>query len=390
MIQISAGGSLNDVLRKFGSLEALFNFDGDAPVRVFSRRVLFFFPSSNTLCFTFTDGWMILEQRKAMGYFKLTGVLLFLARLFHAASSEGGCLVRGCDPYFSGFAAWLTGALLGLPYCVSIHSDYDLRYKLDGAKGAPTIFRSRKLAKMLERFTLTHADMVLPIRQSLADKAVELGVALDRIRIIPHGVDFEPFRFPLDKTKLGALGKENRKIISFAGRLSKENYVDDIIAAARMLSAARNDFVIVMAGGGSEEERLRRVVRQDELLSSSVTLKGFMPRDEVFELRKASAIGLALMGGFSLIEACAAGRPVVAYDVEWHNELVIDGETGFLVKEGDIEGLARAVSFLLDNPAEADRIGGAAHRLAFERHDIQATSVIKRKAYEELLAFCPK
>jgi len=39
------------------------------------------------------------------------------------------------------------------------------------------------------------------------------------------------------------------------------------------------------------------------------------------------------MGGFSLIEAYAAGRPVVSYDVEWHSELVKNNETGFLIPE---------------------------------------------------------
>ena len=65
------------------------------------------------------------------------------------------------------------------------------------------------------------------------------------------------------------------------------------------------------------------------------------------------------MGGFSLIESCAAGSPAIAYDVEWHGELVRDGETGFLLAEGDAAGLVAAVERLLDDEALAARLGAA-------------------------------
>ena len=114
-------------------------------------------------------------------------------------------------------------------------------------------------------------------------------------------------------------------------------------------------------------------------------LPGFLSREEVIDLRRSSTVNLCLMAGFSLIEACAAGRPVISYDVEWHYELVKDRETGFLIKEHDIEGLVKSVSFLLDHPDEVTRMGQNARALAFERHDIENTSRIKCLCYEEIL-----
>jgi len=91
------------------------------------------------------------------------------------------------------------------------------------------------------------------------------------------------------------------------------------------------------------------------------------------------------MGGYSLIEACAAGSPVVAYDVEWHSELVQTGKTGQLVREHDILGLTQAVDTLLTYPDEAKAMGATAKQWAFERHDIRKTSLVKRECYNQLL-----
>ncbi len=140
-----------------------------------------------------------------------------------------------------------------------------------------------------------------------------------------------------------------------------------------------------MAGGGAEKDRLKKLVANDKDLNRVIRLVGFQSREVCLDLRRASAVSLCLMAGFSLIEACAAGHPVVAYDVEWHSELVKNDETGFLVREHDIDGLVKSVSYLLDNPEKALQMGENAQAFAFDRHDINKTSAIKRQYYQELL-----
>ena len=91
------------------------------------------------------------------------------------------------------------------------------------------------------------------------------------------------------------------------------------------------------------------------------------------------------MGGFSLIEACAAGRPFVSYDVEWHHELVVNGVTGRLLPEHDTMGVADALAALLEDQALADRLGEGACRLVHSRYSLQHTQKIKRQVYGEML-----
>ena len=313
----------------------------------------------------------------------LLNVIIKLAKLVRRERID---LIRGVDPYWCGLIAWICSKLTGVPFCISIHADYDKCYALTGRGISITILGSRKLAKFLEHAVLSRANLVMPIRESLARMALQNGANPNKVRVIPHGIDTSPFKRPPKIDIFGRFGlQRGRKIISFVGRLVDENYVDDILLLIAKLLEKRNDFILIMAGGGPKEQIYRKRLAQNSELNNAIRLIGFQPNDIVIELRRASTVNLCLMAGFSLIESCAAGRPVVSYDVEWHYELVRNNETGFLIPEHDINGLVESVSYLLDCPDEADRMGRAAQALVLEKHDISKTSVVKHRCYEKML-----
>ena len=72
----------------------------------------------------------------------------------------------------------------------------------------------------------------------------------------------------------------------------------------------------------------------------------------------------------SILEAMAAGLPVVASDVGGVSEAVVDGETGLLVPAGDADALAAAVGRLLADADERRRLGERGHAVARERFDV--------------------
>jgi glycosyltransferase involved in cell wall biosynthesis len=307
------------------------------------------------------------------------------------AKTHGVDLVRGNDPYWTGLFALIAARLCRLPFCVSIHTDYRKSIELDRSIAISSVLGSHRLAGVLERFVLSRADMVMPIRESLRARAVEQGARRDRIRVIPHGIDLSPFDAPPAhdvRSRFDLRGTE--RIVSFVGRLSRDNYIGEVLDAVRKLGGQRSDFALVVAGGGKEEAAVRQRVAEDSVLRERVRLVGFQPRQVCLDLRRASAVSLCLKAGFSLIEACAAGRPVVAYDVEWHSELVRDGDTGFLVREHDVDGVVRALGWLLDHPDDGERMGRAARALAFQRHDVARTSATKVQWYSELLSQGPR
>jgi len=306
----------------------------------------------------------------------IVNALIFLVKTEHID------MIRATDPFWCGFYAWVVSKLTHIPYCISIHADYNKRYRLAGRKGGiPLLF------KILEKFVLPRAQLVMPIRESLGQKLLDKGVNRERIRVIPHGISTHDFmRGDVENIKESFGIPSDKKLLSFVGRLAKDNYVYDLIELARRLSETRSDFVILLVGDGLERGRLEELIQKYHL-SSFVMFPGFQPKERVISIRRQSLIALSLMGGFSLIEACAAGCPIISYDVEWHYELVENGRTGFLVKENNLEALTHAVSYLLDHPAEAEEMGVRAQKLAFSRHDISKTSEMKKNYYRELLQY---
>ena len=171
-------------------------------------------------------------------------------------------LIRATEPTLCGIVAWAVSRLTGIPYCLSLHADYDKRFELDGARGAPTLFGGRALVRTLERFTLRGAVRVMPIRESLMRYALDRGVDAWKIRVIPHGIDLRSFSCPPVVDVRELLGVPSSKVlIVLAGRLSPENYLYDMLDAERRLAETRDDFVLVLAGGGVlEQEEVAQVV----------------------------------------------------------------------------------------------------------------------------------
>ena len=86
----------------------------------------------------------------------------------------------------------------------------------------------------------------------------------------------------------------------------------------------------------------------------------------------------------TVIEAAAAGRPVVATAVDGTPEVVRDGETGYLVPPADPPALARALLAMLGDPDAAARMGRQAHRWAHERFDVEAHVEATARVYREV------
>ena len=114
-----------------------------------------------------------------------------------------------------------------------------------------------------------------------------------------------------------------------------------------------------------------------------ILLLGFVDSQEVRNLRQLSYINLSLMGGFSLIECCASGRPTISYEVEWHSELIENERTGYLVKENDYQEVCRIIKKLINMPKEALILGEKAKKIAFHKHNYSQNKNKRIQIYQK-------
>lgn len=307
-------------------------------------------------------------------------VFSMIFRLLAVIRAEKIQVIRATDPYLMGLIAWMLGGLARIPFCVSIHIDYEKSFILNPQRGVKKILR--KYSRWAPEFVFKRADLVMPIRTNYKLQ-IPKSIKDEKIKVIPHGIPFD-FQVHEDLRKKWKIPAD-KKIISFVGRLSQENFIVDMLSMVERLSVLRDDFLLVIMGGGEMEAEMKLWLARRPTIAHHILMLGFQPNAMGRSLRHISQLNLCLFGGFSLLEACAAARPIVAYDVDWHDELVKNHMTGFLVKEHDVNGVVAAVQYLLDHPEEATQMGERARDLAREYHDVLKTTKIKQDCYQRLL-----
>lgn len=220
------------------------------------------------------------------------------------------------------------------------------------------------------------SSVVVPVSEDCAREALSSeGVSPRKIRVIHNGVDVETLT-PGDRFTRAP----GSRAVS-VGRLAEVKDYPTLLRAARQVSDALPAFRLDLVGDGPERASLERL-RSELDLDRQVTLLGErhdvpmrLQAADVFVLSSTSE-GLSL----GLLEALAAGLPIVATQVGGNAEIVTDGETGRLVPPENPGALAAALLDLLTDPARLSAMGRAARHRAEERFDL--SKVVAR--YESL------
>jgi colanic acid/amylovoran biosynthesis glycosyltransferase len=194
----------------------------------------------------------------------------------------------------------------------------------------------------------------------------------DRIHRIYNGLDLTPFK--------RADFSSTPPLIMAVGRLIAKKGFADLIRVCRLLRDRGKVFRCEIIGEGPLEQELREQIAQLHL-QDCVELPGTKPQHEIREhLAAASAFVLPSVvdpdGGMDnlptvIMEAMAAGLPVVSTSVGGIPEMVIPNETGFLVQPGDVAALAGAIERLLDDTGLARRFGERGFQRASELFSIE-------------------
>jgi glycosyltransferase involved in cell wall biosynthesis len=204
-----------------------------------------------------------------------------------------------------------------------------------------------------------------------------------KIEVIRNAVETDPFRRVVDpRLRLELAGGRDRPVVLTVARLDRQKGHPYLLEAAARVPDAR----FVLAGAGPERGALE--ARATALgLGDRVAFLGH--RADVPELLAASDVVVlpSLYEGLplSLLEAMAAGKPVVASAIPGNDEAVRDGETGLLVPPRDPDALAAAIRTIIGYPALAGRLGAAARASVEERFSLTSMVDSVVAIYEDLL-----
>jgi glycosyltransferase involved in cell wall biosynthesis len=230
-------------------------------------------------------------------------------------------------------------------------------------------------------------DAIVAISDGVKKALVESGVNEGAIRVIPSGIDFAPFGGSFDRSATRArLGIRPEQVLAIqVAALAPHKSQTTLLQAAALLGARSPRLVVWIAGEGG----LRDTLAEEHALlnlGDRVRFLGF--REDIPDLLRAAdlfVLSSYLEGlGTSVLDAMAAGLPVVATRVGGVPEIVKDEETGILVPPRDPEALAQAMARLADDPGMRERFGskGRSHARNF---DADRTAQRTRDLYLEVL-----
>jgi glycosyltransferase involved in cell wall biosynthesis len=225
----------------------------------------------------------------------------------------------------------------------------------------------------LDRWSLPGAYRVVTVCQPFADKIASFGVARDRISILHNGV--KPFVAPAAEEVQRArheIGLEDHEaMILSVGRLSYEKGHADLVRAAARLAGmpGTSPFRVVIVGDGPERATLTKLAAHVGL-DKSITFAGFQRDTRPYYALAAVVVVPSHSEGSPnvVLEAMAAGLPIVANRVGGVPEIIEDGVTGLLVESRNPEAMAKTIFQLLSNTDLRSRLGSAARAKAESAH----------------------
>ncbi len=297
-------------------------------------------------------------------------------------------LVIATSPqFFCGWAGVLVAKLRRRPFVLEVR---DLWPESIAAVGA---FRSGRLLaalEWLERRMYGAADVVVTVGDGYRRKLEERGVAPERIRVLPNGVDLSAFEPRADDGRIRAeLGLGDRFVCAYIGTIGMGCGLEVVLQAARRLrSAGRDDVRFLLVGDGAVRQELEARARDEGL--DAVVFTGRQPKARMPDFLAAADACLVHLTKTELFrtvmpskifEAAAMERPIVLGVEGFAADLVEKAGAGICIEPENEDELLAAVDRLAGDRPLGRRLGAAGLERIARRHDY---SLLARR-YLELL-----
>jgi len=250
----------------------------------------------------------------------------------------------------------------------------------------------------LHTVTLSHAARVIAVSSAVERTLLKQKIfPARRITTIPNGIDLRRLDAGLKASDRAAFRRELKiphggTLVGAVGEIKRQKGYEDLLRAAALVARRRADVHFIIAGADAtragEHRAALESLAKEMNLTKRVHFTGWL--DDVAPLLASLDLYVSASHtesfGLSIVEAMAAGLPVVATATEGAREIIEEGETGgLLVPVGDGEALSRAVLGLLEDARERARLGQLAREAAHARFSLERMVDETERVYLEMM-----
>ncbi len=307
-----------------------------------------------------------------------------------------------CHTWYSHFGGILAKLNYGRPLVITVHSLEPLRpWKREQLGGG------YDFTVWLEKTALEMADAVIAVsKETKSDLERLFAIEPSRLHVIYNGIDLQEYRPSKNGDVLIRYGIDPAKpFLLFVGRITRQKGIVHLVRAIEMME---RDFQIVLCAGAPDTsaiaEEMKAAVKQaQEIRGGIIWVDEMLEKPDVIKLYSRAAVFCcpSIYEPFGIInlEAMACETAVVASAVGGIKEVVVDGETGFLVpveqmKESPFEpidpmkfsrDLATRINELMADPELQKKFGRAGRKRAEEKFSWSAIAQETKQLYETLV-----
>ncbi len=232
------------------------------------------------------------------------------------------------------------------------------------------------------------ASYVIAVSEDMRKQLINLGAPVDKVVLRPYGVDTSLFA--------AAQPEKSEKVLLFVGRFTAKKDPVSLLKAFDLARKTVTDAKLVMIGKGELYDLVLKTVDQLNL-RDSVEIFGWQSSENVArQMRRARAYvqhsvfapdGDSEGSPVSVIEAAGSGLPIISTRHAGIKESVIEGVTGYLVDEGDWQGMGEYMIKLLNDPDLAGKMGRAGREHILQNYDINRQMTELREVLEKAVIF---
>ena len=307
-----------------------------------------------------------------------------------------------CHTWYTHLGGIMAKLNYGIPLVITVHSLEPLRpWKREQLGGG------YDFSLWVERTALEMADAVIAVSEETKKDILSLfNVSEERLSVIHNGIDLSEYSASKNPEVLRSLGVDpDRPYVLFVGRITRQKGIIHLVRAIRYLDPG---FQVVLCAGAPDTPEIAAEMQQAiasarEHHGDIVWIEKMVSRPEAIVLYSSASVFVcpSIYEPFGIInlEAMACGTPVVASAVGGIKEVVVDGETGFLIpleqmKESPFEAtdpaafasdLASKINLLMADPALASQMGAAGRKRAEELFGWDAIARKTERLYAKLL-----